>query len=45
MTPTIMNNPDLNRACAMVCSTAAAIPASVPNPMLAVSRPSWLTVE
>ena len=44
-TPTIMNSPDLNRACAMVCSTAARIAYSVPTPMRATIRPSWLTVE
>ena len=44
-TPTIMNSPDLNIAWAMVWIRAAAMPASVPVPIAATIRPSWLTVE
>ena len=44
-TPTSMNSPDLNRACASVCSAAAASAACVPMPMVAMIQPSWLTVE
>jgi len=44
-TPTIMKSPDLNMAWAMVWSTAAVRAYSVPIPMVATMRPSWLTVE
>ena len=44
-TPTSMNSPDLNSACASVCRAAAARAAGVPMPIVATIQPSCETVE